>query len=90
MLELLFIATLQAVAGDPAPQQPQQPQAQEQTESAQTAEDAARERRRCRTRQVTGTRLQSLITCRTREGVQDLDTRETLHDLQRPPPFEGS
>lgn len=89
MFDLLFTVLLQAAAGDPAPQQPAQT-TQAQAESVQTAEEQARERRRCRARNVTGTRLQSLVTCRRRDGVQDQDTREALHDLQRPAPVQGN
>lgn len=89
MLDLILVALVQAAAGGPA-QAP--PSALGQTESQAQVADAAedtRERRRCRSRQVTGTRLQTLVTCRTRgNGLQDLNTRETLHDVQRPPPIE--
>jgi hypothetical protein len=89
MLDLLLVALVQAAAGEPAQTPPSTPaQTESQAPVADTAEET-RERRRCRSRQVTGTRLQTLVTCRTRgNGLQDLDTRETLHDVQRPPPIE--
>lgn len=92
MLDLVVVALLQAAAGDPAqPPQNSSTQAQQQAESAQSAEEEAAERRRCRSRQVTGTRLQSLVQCRTRgNGQQDQNTREALHDIQRPSGLQGN
>lgn len=90
MLDLIAIALFQAAAGNPA--QPVEQPAQNQEQQAQASQNEAEgERRRCRVRQVTGTRLQSLVTCRARgNGLQDNETRDVLHDVQRPPPLNSN
>lgn len=90
MFAAIVIALLQAGA-EPAPQAaPVDPPAA--VSEAQTAAPAAEEAstqadqrpRRCRARALTGSRLQTLVVCRRGpEPVQDHDTRDTLHDLQR-------
>lgn len=90
MLIAVVIALLQAGA-EPAPQaapvaDPPAVSAEAQTAAPAEEQEAQAEEqrpRRCRARNVTGTRLQSLVVCRTREGTQDQDTRDTLHNLQR-------
>lgn len=87
MLDLIVVALLQAVAGDPAQpaEQPQAAQTEQQAQASQSAQETTQPRRRCRARQITGTRIQTLVTCRTRgNSLQDDATREALHDLQRP------
>jgi hypothetical protein len=96
MIDLLFIALFQAAAGPPEPAATE-PAPAEQTAAEPAQEEAASngqtdQRRRCRAREVTGTRLSSVMTCRSgpRSGQQDLDTRDTLHDMQRPAPLQGN
>ena len=92
MLDLIAVALLQAVAGDPASvaEQPAQAQ-QEQAETSQTDQEAEARRRRCNVRQVTGTRLQSTVVCRNRgNGQQSNETRDLMHDVQRPPPLNSN
>lgn len=91
MLQFLFVALIQTVAGSPeTPAEVSAPAAQEQpatdNQIAETAEQAAERRRerRCRSRAFTGSRLSSVVTCGRGQGVQDQDTREALHDMQRP------
>lgn len=95
MLIAIVVALLQAGA-DPAPQAaPVDPpavtaEAPAATTATQQASQADEPRpRRCRARAVTGTRLQTLVVCRSREGVQDQDTRDALHDMQRPAGTNG-
>jgi hypothetical protein len=94
MFDLLFIALFQAAAGEPAP--PQQPS----SEPASAAEPAvaeapsttdAQQSRRCNVRQLTGTRVRSVVRCRSgsSQGQQSQDARDALHDLQRPAPTNG-
>lgn len=92
MFGLMLTLFLQA-AGPDAPAQVVVPT--ETTAPAQTTEAAAgtdtessaeRPRRRCTQRAVTGSRLSNVIRCRSRESYQDQDTRDTLHNLQRPEP----
>lgn len=92
MLDLIVVALLQAVAGDPAPAEAAQEPAQTEAEAqnTQTANAEEPQRRRCRAREITGTRLQSLVTCRRGNGDQDQDTRDTMHDLQRPTGLQGN
>jgi hypothetical protein len=92
MLDIIVVALLQAAAGQPAqPPQEQPAQTEAQTQDTQTAAAEARERRRCRAREITGTRLQSLVQCRARgNSEQDQETRDTLHDLQRPSGLQGN
>jgi hypothetical protein len=96
MIDLLFVALMQAAAGPPDPAAP--PAQSEQTTSAPAQQEASSEeeqsseRRRCRAREFTGTRLASVMTCRSsaRSGQQDQATRDTLHDMQRPAPTSGN
>lgn len=90
MIDFLFVALLQAAAGDPATATTTPP-TEQTTPTDQNAETTGEEarptRRRCRSREMTGTRLSGVMVCRRgQEDVQDQDTRETLHDLQRPAP----
>jgi hypothetical protein len=89
MIDLLFVALFQAVAG--APEAPPAEQAAAATTTQETeaerqareAEEAAEERR-CRARELTGSRLRTVVTCRTRNGHQDEDTRAAMDMLQGP------
>lgn len=93
MLGVVLALLLQAT--DPV--QPVEPVAQAQPEVTQTeaqpeaeaapAEEQARERR-CRGRNVTGTRLATAVVCRSRNSQQGYETRETIRNFQRfdPPP----
>lgn len=90
MIDLLFIALFQMTTTAPeAPAQSAPPTEQAAADTAQTAAPAEEDnanRRRCRDRQVTGTRLSSVQSCRNdgRNGHQSQDTRDALHDMQRP------
>jgi hypothetical protein len=87
MIDLLFIALFQTAAGPPETQAAEVAPTEQTAESEQAVSDeVTNERRRCRTRDLTGTRLSTVITCRSgrRSGQQDIDTRDALHDVQRP------
>lgn len=88
MIDLLFIALFQAVAGAPeAPPEQAAPAATTQETDAEReareAEEAAQQRR-CRTRELTGSRLRTVVTCSSRNGRQDEDTRAAMDALQGP------
>jgi hypothetical protein len=90
MLEWIFVSLLQVAAGAPAAvqadQTPQTQPAAAPTGATQSNAEAEDGERRCRIRRVTGTRLQSVVTCRNgaRSGHQDQDTRDAMHTFQRP------
>jgi hypothetical protein len=94
---LILSMFLQAADVPAQPAQTPPPEAAASTSNTQQAtaetgenEDATRERRRCSTRQVTGTRLQTVVRCRTGEGHQDEDTLGTLQAMQRPAGTSGN
>lgn len=95
MLGLLMVLMLQATdpapATEPAATEASQTAAQPAETTATAEEDAAeqRRRRRCTQRGVTGSRLSHVVTCRSQPGYQDQDTRDTLHNIQRPPPAQA-
>lgn len=76
MLDVFFIALLQAAAGPPA--EPAEPAPVEQQEPQTQAEPAAptseneRNRRRCRYETVTGSRMGATV-CRSRTEEQELE-----------------
>lgn len=89
MIDLLFVALFQAVAGAPeAP--PEQAAAAATTAQETEAERQAREaeeaeqQRRCRARELTGSRLRTVVRCRSGNGHQDEDTRTAMDMLQGP------
>lgn len=91
MVDLLFVALFQTAVGTPEPPPASEPApvaapAQQTAQNDATAEDG----RRCRARRVTGTRLSSLVTCGRGNGRQTQDTRDAMHDLQRPSGLQGS
>ena len=87
---LVFIMVLQAAelpaqAPPASPPESAAPAANSPEANAEAESEQAREeRRRCSTRQVTGTRLQSIVRCRRSAGHQEEDTRDALNSLQRP------
>lgn len=87
MLELLFVGLFQAAVGEP--EQPPAPTKTETTaEASATTAEAVSEApppRRCRHRTLTGSRLRTVVQCGDNSGPQDIDTRDALHDIQRPP-----
>ncbi|MGQ0534076.1 MAG: hypothetical protein ACT4OF_15500 [Caulobacteraceae bacterium] len=94
MLGLIFVALLQATEPAPAEAQAQPgpaPAATEQTEETTQNADAERRRtRRCTSREITGTRLQSVQRCRTENGHQDEDTRRVMETIQHGGPLSGT
>lgn len=52
-----------------------------QPEQATSGEEAQTQRRRCRNRGFTGTRL--VAVCRVADRYQDQNTRDTMRDIQR-------
>lgn len=95
MLGLLMVLMLQATdpapATEPAATEASQATAQPVEEAATEENDATerRRQRRCSQRSVTGTRLAHVVTCRSQPGHQDQDTRDTLHNIQRPEPLQA-
>lgn len=84
MFDFLLVALFQVAAGTPAPAPVAEPA------PATEVDQQAEQPRRCRSRRVTGTRLSNLVTCRRGgNGQQSQDTREALHDLQRPAGTSG-
>lgn len=90
MLGLVLAVVLQA--STPAPDA-EAPAAAETEVAAQPAQETTTDEsavdqqraRRCTQRDLTGTRLSRVRTCRSRPGHQSEDTRRALEMLQRPP-----
>ena len=94
MLDLLFVALMQAAAGDPAVADPQATAPAAQTEAAPAVQTASEQVdsgnvRRCRVETYTGSRLGARVCATARERQErENDTREflrraqTLHDNQ--------
>ncbi len=71
--------------------QPEATQTEAQPEQIAASEETDESpERRCRGRNVTGTRLSSVVTCRPRNSQQNYDTRETLRSLQRVDPPQSN
>lgn len=90
MLEVVLALLLQTTdpvqpAVTPPPAQIGTIQTTQTQRQQETEEEAQTRERRCRMRNLTGTRLASLVTCRSRNGQQSHETRDTLHNLQRTP-----
>jgi hypothetical protein len=89
LIDLLFVALFQAVTGAPeAPaQQADTATTAQETEAQREAREAeeAAQQRRCHTRELTGSRLRTVITCRNGNGHQSEDARTVMEQLQRPP-----
>lgn len=97
MLGLIFVALLQAASPtpvEPANQAAEAPAAAAPQEGQAATADAprreAQRNRRCSSREITGTRLQTVQRCRTTNGQQDEDTRRALETFQRPPGTQGT
>lgn len=86
MFDILLVTLFQVAAGAPATQ-PVETSAPAAAQAEQAQEQAGE--RRCRSRRITGTRLSSLVVCRRNNGQQSQDTRDALHDLQRPAGTSG-
>jgi hypothetical protein len=78
MLDVVFVALLQAASGPPENLAETPPAAQ-----AETAEQAA-ERRRCRTRNATGSRLVRVERCRPLSRDEQEEARAAMEAFQGP------
>lgn len=84
MIDLIFVALLQAAAGDPAQPAEQQQNAPPAATAQTTVQTPAEEQVICRREQITGTRLTQRVcmTAAERQRIED-ETRDMLQRQQQ-------